>query len=99
MEVIFRTRQLHLNYEDENRATRQWGEPVGPRYVLRINQILDVENFYQLYGITSLRLHPLRGARRGELSIYLTGRWRLIVRMGDTAESIIIEGVSNHYDD
>ena len=99
MEVIFRTRQLQLNYEDENRATRQWGEPVGPRYVLRINQILDVENFYQLYGIPSLRLHPLRGARRGELSIYLTGRWRLIVRMGDTAESIIIEGVSNHYDD
>ena len=99
MEVIFRTRQLQLNYEDENRATRQWGEPVGPRYVLRINQILDVENFYQLYGIPSLRLHPLRGARRGELSIYLTGRWRLIVRKGDTAESIIIEGVSNHYDD
>ena len=43
--------------------------------------------------------HPLRGARRGELSIYLTGRWRLIVSKGDTAESIIIEGVSNHYDD
>ena len=99
MEVIFRTRQLQLNYEDENRATRQWGEPLGSRYILRINQILDVENFYQLYGIPSLRLHPLRGARRGELSIYLTGRWRLIVSMGDTAESIIIEEVSNHYDD
>ena len=99
MEVIFRTRQLRLNYEDGNRAARQWGEPVGRRYVFRINQILDVEDFYQLYNIPSLRLHRLRGERWGELSIYLTGRWRLIVTMGDTERSIIIEEVSNHYDD
>ena len=51
------------------------------------------------YNIRSLRLHPLKGARKGELSIYLTGRWRLIVTPGDTEESVIIQEVSNHYDD
>ena len=33
------------------------------------------------------------------MSIYLTGRWRLIVTKGDTEETVVIEEVSNHYDD
>ena len=62
-------------------------------------KILDVADFYQMYSIPSLRFHPLRGSRRGELPTYPTGRWILIVMEGDTAQSIIIEEVSNHYDD
>ena len=99
MQVIFRTRQLRRNYESWDQAVRQWGRPVARRYVLRIAQFREIEDFYQLYGIPSLRLHPLRGSRNDELSIYLVGRWRLIVTRGDTEQSIIIEEVSNHYDD
>ena len=44
-------------------------------------------------------LHPLKGSKRGELSIYLTGKWRLIVMKGDTGEDVIVKEVSNHYDD
>ena len=46
-----------------------------------------------------MRLHPLKGSKRGELSIHLTGKWRLIVMKGDTEEHAIVREVSNHYDD
>ena len=99
MQVIFRTRQLQRNYEDANRATIDWGRDVSRRYVRRIDELRRAHGFSQLYDIPTLRLHPLRGSRAGELSIYLTGRWRLIVTRGATPQSIIIEEVSNHYDD
>lgn len=99
MEVIFRTRQLRRNYEDVNRATTDWGRDVSRRYALRIDALRRARDLHELYNISALRLHPLRGSRAGELSIYLTGRWRLFVTRGDTPYSIILEEVSNHYDD
>ena len=99
MDVIFRTRRLRRNYENAGRAEREWGSQVARRYVFRIEQIREIEDFYQLYGIPPLRLHALHGSRNGELSIYPVGRWRLVVARGDTEQSIIIEEVSNHYDD
>ncbi len=99
VEVIFRTRQLQRNYEDAILAVTDWGDSVGSRYIQRIKQLYAARDFNHLYDIRALRLHPLRGARTGELSIYLTGRWRLIVTRGDTAETIVIQEVSNHYDD
>ena len=99
MEVIFRTRRLRRNYEDVTRAIIDWGHEVARRYIDRVDFLHEAEDFNQLYAVRRLRLHPLRGSRAGELSIYLSGRWRLIVTRGDTAQSIIIEAVSNHYDD
>ena len=99
MEVIFRTRQLQRNYEDVNRATTDWGRDVSRRYAVRIDELRRARDFYELYNVPALRLHPLHGSRAGELSIYLIGRWRLIVTRGDTPQSIIVEEVSNHYDD
>ena len=84
MEVIFRTRRLQRNYEDANRATIDWGRDVSRRYVRRIDELSRADGFSQLYDIPTMRLHPLRGSRAGELSIYLTGRWRLIVTRGAT---------------
>ena len=99
MEVSFRTARLRRNYEESARAIRQWGPDVGRKYITRINQSYAVRDLQEAYNIRSLRLHPLKGAREGELSIYLTGWWRLIVTKGDTEESVIIREVSNHYDD
>lgn len=99
MEVIFRTRQLQRNYENRARAIIDWGPEVGQRYAQRIDEILGAQSISHLYRVPAFRLHPLRGSRTGELSIYLTGRWRLIVTIGDTAQTVIVEEVSNHYDD
>ena len=46
-----------------------------------------------------MRLHPLKGTVSGKMSIHLTERWRLIVTRGESEEIVIIEEVSNHYDD
>ena len=75
------------------------GADVGRKYVTRINELYAVKDFPEAYSIRSMRLHPLKGSKTGELSIFLIGRWRLIVTMGNTEEEIIVKGVSNHYDD
>ena len=72
---------------------------VGRRYITRVNELYAVRDLQEAYNIRSMRLHPLKGSKRGELSVYLTGRWRLIVTEGETEESVVIRDVSNHYDD
>ena len=99
MEVSFRTNQLRRYYEGSSRAIRQWGADVGRKYITRINQLYAVRDFQEAYHLRSMRLHPLKGSKRGELSIYLTGKWRLIVTKGGTEEDVIVKEVSNHYDD
>ena len=99
VEVLFRTRQLRRNYEESARAAQQWGADVGRKYITRIEQLYAVKDLQQAYSIRSMRLHPLKGPRKGDLSIYLTGKWRLIVEEGDTEEQVIVKEVSNHYDD
>ena len=99
MEVIFRTKRLLRNYERSANAVKQWGPEVAGKYIMRINELYNVKSFRDAYNIRSMRLHPLRGLRKGELSIYLTGTWRLIVEKGDTEEQVVIKEVSNHYDD
>ena len=99
MEVTFRTNQLRRNYEESARAIRQWGADVGRKYITRINELYAVKDFREAYTIRSMRLHPLKGSKRGELSIYLTGKWRLTVTKGDTEEQVTVREVSNHYDD
>ncbi len=99
MEVVFRTRRLQRNFQESVGAVRQWGPDVGRKYINRIEQIYAASNFEALYRIRSLRLHPLKGAMKGRFSIYLTGKWRLLITKEDTGETVIIEDVSNHYDD
>ena len=99
MEVEFRTNRLWRNYADPAGAIRQWGPEAGRSYITRINMLAELKDFQAAYRVRAFRMHPLHGARSGYLSIYLTGRWRLIVSRGDTDDTVIIEEVSNHYDD
>ena len=68
-------------------------------YIRRIQMLYALQDFQDAYQRPAFQLHPLRSSRRGELSIRLTRRWRLIVPKGDSAEIVSIEEVSNHYDD
>ena len=99
MEVSFRTNQLRRAFQESAMANRTWGMEVGRRYITRVNELYAVRDLQEAYNIRSMRLHPLKGSKRGELSVYLTGRWRLIVTEGETEESVVIREVSNHYDD
>ena len=98
MDVVFRNNQLRRCYAESAQAIWRWGPEVGRSYITRINMLSELADFPAAYRVRALRLHPLHGARDGYLSIALTGRWRLIVtRAAD--DTVIIEEVSNHYDD
>ena len=99
MEVSFRTRQLRRCYEESARAVQRWGPEVARKFITRIKQLQAIADFQQAYTVRAMRLHALKGSNRGELSITLTGRWRLIVTKGEREDSVIIGEVSNHYDD
>ena len=99
MEVTFRTRQLRRCYEESAGAVQRWGPEVARKFITRIKQLQAIADFQQAYRLKAMGLHPLKGSRKGELSITLTGRWCLIVTKGENEDSVIIEEVSNHYDD
>lgn len=99
MEISFRSKRLRRNYEESAKAVQQWGSDVARKYITRINELNAVRDFQEAFQVQSMRIHPLKGPDSGKWSIYLTGRWRLIVTKGDSEESVLIEEVSNQYDD
>ena len=53
-----------------------------------------------LMQLPVLRCHPLKGNRKGQYAINLTGFYRLIFTVeGDKLHIAMIEEVSKHYDD
>ena len=99
MEVQFKTQRLRKHYQDSDTAFRRWGSDVARRYIARISQLYAMKGLTEADSIISLRPHPLNGSRKGELSIHLTGRWQLILKAGDTGESVTIMGVSENNGD
>src|SRR3972149_6821137 len=97
MKVEFRTNQLRGCYEDSRAAVRVWGIQVEEDYVIQVSIILDPASLDDLLALQSLRVHPLTGNRRGQFAMTLAGRWRLIFSVQEDA-TIVIEEVSNHYD-
>ena len=99
MQVIFRTKILRKCFTNQRDAIRSFGPKVGPKYMQRIEVIRSATDIDNLRGLEMLKLHPLKGNLHGKLSIYLTGRYRLIVSVVDAGNAIQIEEVSNHYGD
>ena len=98
MEVRFRTRRLERCFVDSGGAVREWGPAVGRRYVQRVEALKAVERFDDLFDIRALDLHPLRGHRRGQYAMRLTGAVRLIITRDATAPSVTVEEVTDYHD-
>ena len=100
MEITFRTRKLEKEYREYARAVKAYGEKVARKYIQRINIIKSVRNKEELMVLPALGCHSLKGDRRGQYSIKLTGFYRLIFTLeGDALEIAHIEEVSKHYGD
>ena len=97
VEVEFASNHLARCAVDERLAAREWGLPLARRYQERVNALLDAPNFNFLRDARGLRLHRLEGQRREQYTIYLTGRWRLIITRGPGDNAVTVEEVSNHY--
>jgi proteic killer suppression protein len=100
LEVTFRTRKLEREYRESKQAIRAYGEKLARRYIQRINIIKQVRDIEELMGLPGLRCHPLKGDRKEQYSVRLTGFSRLIFTLkGEALEIAQIEEVSKHYDD
>ena len=96
--VVFASRQLEQSYLDVSRATREWGQSLGLQYIQRVKVSIAADNLHELGRSRALRLHPLKGNRRGEWAMMLQGRWRLIIEpIGEHA--VRVKEVSAHYGD
>ena len=100
MIVEFRTRRLEKCYTTHKSAFRTWGDVVGRKYIQRINVIKAARGMDELFLIGELKCHPLKGNRKGQYAMSLTGFWRLIFTLhGERLEIAFVEEVSKHYDD
>lgn len=100
LEIKFRTKKLQKQYENHKEAEKAYGSQVAKKYNMRVGILKSAKSFEDLYKIPSLKFHPLKGNRKGEYAIKLTGYWRLIITNdGDTFDIAKIEEVSDHYGD
>ena len=98
MEVIFQSNGLFRCYQDSSRADREWGAIVGRRYIRMVNELIALPAFHDLFAVVRLRAHQYK-SRPGSYALNMTGRWRMIVRQGVSPDEVLVEEVSNHYDD
>ena len=100
MEIRFRKVKLKKQYDDYRQAEKAYGVQVGRRYIQRINIVKNSASINDLIKIEALSCHRLKGDRKGQWALKLTGFYRLIFTLvGDTLEIVQIEEVSKHYDD
>jgi plasmid maintenance system killer protein len=98
--VRFATSRLEHCYREARLAQREWGPKVGRKYIQRINTLWAAKDGRDLIALQSLALHPLKGDRKGQWSIRLGERERLIVTFeNDTWTIVRVEEVSQHYGD
>lgn len=99
MEVKFRTKKLQKQYENYRVAEKSYGKEIARKYIMRINIIKQANDIQELCSLPGLRCHPLKGNRKKQWSIKLTGYYRLIFKLeGELLEIARIEEVSKHYD-
>ena len=100
MDIQFRDNKLKKCFTQYRQAVKLWGEQVARKYIQRINIIQAANSLDELMNLPALRCHALKGDRKGQYAINLTGFYRLIFTMdGDTMNIVMIEEVSKHYDD
>jgi toxin HigB-1 len=100
VQVSFRTTELQQAYVKHGKGRRLWGDAVARKYVDRINILYAAQSADDLFKIPPLRFHPLEGDREGKYALTLHDRFRLVVSFEDKAMTrVVVEEVSNHYDD
>ena len=100
MQVEFRNKKLERCFTSQQQAFRAWGDVVGKKYIQRIGILQVSANLDVLCSLPGLKCHPLKGERKGQYAISLTGFWRLIITFRDDRfEVVCVEEVSKHYDD
>jgi len=100
VEIKFRTKKLEKCFLESKNAVKTFGRDVARKYIQRVNLIKAANSFDEVERLPALGCHELKGKRRGQYAVKLTGFYRLIFTLeGDRLSIVMIEEVSKHYDD
>jgi proteic killer suppression protein len=79
---------VYIDYKDRrllaaslslSEAGREFGLPIGRKYIQRLAVLRATDRFAELFGHRALRFHALHGDRDGQFAMTLTANFRLIV--------------------
>lgn len=72
--------------------TRGDSSGVGPQFVAKLRAILallDQSTSPEGMNVAGLRLHPLKGDRKGEWAVWVSGNWRVVFEFdGEDATNV-----------
>jgi proteic killer suppression protein len=98
--INFRTNKLEKCYLKQKVAAKTYNDQVARKYIQRINIIKKTKDINTVMTLPGLKCHPLKGKRKGQYAVSLTGFYRLIFTIeGELLNIAMIEEVSKHYDD
>ena len=98
MRVEFKKKYLEKCFRNKSEAVKKWGTEVGTKYRKQLLLVYAANSGDDLFHIPQLHFHPLTGDRKGQYSIRLTGRARLIAEINDNTLFIVQEVNTEHYE-
>jgi len=99
--IEFKTRRLEKCYRERRKREAAWGETVARKYVQAVNLLKAVTHPSHLGAFPQFDYEPLTGGRKGQHSVKLGHRERLIFTVRKSKDALIarMEEVSTtHYD-
>lgn len=78
MEIVFRTRKLEKQCNDDREARRTWGDEQAQRLRRRLDDLTAAEHLGVMRNLPG-RAHELKGNRHGQISLDLRHPYRLIL--------------------
>ena len=101
MYIEFKTGRLEKCYEERRKAEAEWGRTIASKYVQAVNLLKAVNHPSDLAAFSQFNYKRLRGDRKGQHSLKLGRRARLIFtvqRSGGVRIARIEEVSTTHYE-
>lgn len=78
--------------------TKRCGEDVARQLPKKLQQLMGADRLEDLFPYRGLRLELLVPKHAGIWSIRINRQWRLLFRVGERDDVIVVEEVSKHYE-
>lgn len=98
MEIRFRDERLRRFVESEEQVKRRCGEDVARQLPKKLLQLMSADRLEDLFPYRGLRLKLLNPKQEGIWSIRINHQWRLLFRVAERGDMIVVEEVSKHYE-
>ena len=99
LNVLFKDKDLRECANELRKATKLFGRAVGRKYIDLVNLLQEANSIQDIKEFKALRLHALRGQRKGQHAIDLNKDKgvRLIIVFRDSDSLMVEEVNTNHY--